>query len=65
MRTKEEIQQDYAQLLKEINAVIDTMGDTGAPHLALYAVLDARPDLNKRHEKLIKEAKHYENLHKM
>lgn len=60
IRTKEEIRADAQKLVKEVASLIDTMGDTGAPPLAFFAVLDARPDLKERWKKLEAETKEYE-----
>ena len=68
MRTIEEMQTDMKVLAKEINAVLeqDTKEGGGTNHLgglAFYAVLEARPDLKKRYDDLMKEGKEYQDAH--
>ena len=60
MRTEDQIKTDFKQLLKEITAIVATMGDTGAPQVALYAVLDAKPELKARWDALNREARNLE-----
>ena len=64
MRTEQEIKSEFEQLCKEINAIIDTMGDCGSGPMARIAVLQDRPDLKKRWDDLMKEGKDCEEKNK-